>query len=78
MFLWALTLSESQVALVCQWGVHQFSSITLVLIGVLELSIHHLNTAQTFPVHVESAKDTHITYQTNNLIFNDHSLLYHQ
>lgn len=50
-----LTLCERQVALVCQWGVHQFSSIALVLVSVLKLGIHHLYATQTFSVHVESA-----------------------
>lgn len=52
---WSLTLCECQVALVCQWGVYQFSSIALVLVSVLKLSIHHLYATQAFSVHVESA-----------------------
>lgn len=48
-------MSECQVALVCQWGVHQFSSIALVLVSVLKLSIHHIYATQALSVHVESA-----------------------
>lgn len=48
-------MCECQVALVCQWGVHQFSSIALVLVSVLKLSIHHIYATQALSVHVESA-----------------------
>lgn len=48
-------MCERQVALVCQWGVHQFSSIALVLVSVLKLSIHHIYATQALSVHVESA-----------------------
>ena len=36
-----LTLSECEVALVCQKCVHQFGGLALVLIGVPESGINH-------------------------------------
>ena len=40
-----LTLSECEVALVCQRCVHQFGGIALVLIGVLESGINNTDSA---------------------------------
>ena len=44
-----LTLSECEVALLCQRCVHQFGGLALVLVGVLESGINHTDSRHSWP-----------------------------
>ena len=48
-----LTLCECQVAFVSQWGVYEFGSVTLVLVGVVKFCIYHPHYTQAIPFGVE-------------------------
>ena len=54
------TLGEGEVALVCEGRVHQLGGVSLVLIGIFKLCVHHSHGAQPVLLYVVSGRTKEI------------------